>query len=98
MINFTFKIENPWATGHNQHDFVYKDWQMRAHKHLEAQVTWWDWQTLLEFKLSTHWRGRDHAGPSISITILGLMFDLSIYDDRHWNYDLNCWQEYSEYE
>jgi hypothetical protein len=98
MIDFKVSLQNPWARGHNQHDFFCRDWQLSAHKHLEVQLTWFDWQTLVEFKLLTHWRGRDHAGPSVSVTLLGLMFNISMYDSRHWNYDDNCWQEYADYE
>ena len=49
------------------------------------------------FKFSLSWTRRtDHAGPKLLIEILGLFLSLNIYDNRHWNYDKNCWEQYSE--
>ena len=42
---------------------------------------------------------QDHPGFEIGIGILGYGIHFRIYDTRHWNYDLNCYEErdYSEY-
>jgi len=92
MIHFTFRLENPWAGGNRkQRDFFCKSWKIAGHKHLEMQLTWFDWQTIFEIHAGTHWRGQDHAGPRFELTVLGLFFNIQLYDSRHWNHDTNAW-------
>lgn len=45
----------------------------------------------LDISLTTR---RDHAGLNITIGLLGYGIHFSIYDTRHWNYDLNQWVAY----
>jgi len=49
-----------------------------------------------ELRLSVR---EDHAGFEFGIGILGYGIHFLIYDTRHWNYDLNCYEErdFSEY-
>ena len=92
MIHFTFRIENPWAkSGQTKRDFLCRDWKITKNKNLEVQVTWFDWQTLFEIHAETHWRGHDHAGPRLEITVLGLFMNVQLYDGRHWNREENRW-------
>lgn len=35
----------------------------------------------------------DHAGITVSFGILGHMIEFMIYDNRHWDYENNCWEE-----
>lgn len=37
--------------------------------------------------------GRDHAGPSLELTLFGFYADFLIYDVRHWDYETNMWSE-----
>ena len=38
------------------------------------------------FEIECGWyRHTDHAGPSLDVTVLGVLFGISIYDYRHWN-------------
>jgi hypothetical protein len=39
-------------------------------------------------------RKMDHAGFHFDIELLGLWGDISIYDNRHWDTDNNCWIKY----
>jgi hypothetical protein len=38
-------------------------------------------------------RRTDHAGFELGIGLLGYSVRFRIYDTRHWNYDLNRWEE-----
>ena len=40
-------------------------------------------------------RSTDHAGLAFSVGLLGYGISFRIYDTRHWNYDLNCWEEWN---
>jgi hypothetical protein len=44
-------------------------------------------------------RQTDHAGVAFSIGLLGYGISVRIYDTRHWNYELNTWEQrdFSEY-
>jgi len=35
--------------------------------------------------------GHDHAGLSFSVSLFGWLFEFSLRDRRHWNYQLNRW-------
>jgi hypothetical protein len=92
MLHFTLRVENPWAKSRSeQMDFFCKDWSVSKNKNCEVQLTWFDWQTIFELHVQTHWRGHDHAGPRFEITILGLFFNIQLYDGRHWNHEKNRW-------
>jgi hypothetical protein len=39
----------------------------------------------------------DHAGFHCKLVLLGYSFELMIYDERHWDYDKNTWEEWAEY-
>jgi len=65
--------------------------QLSKHKTLELQSgTWQEWSY---FDFSKRWnRHTDHAGFNLNIEIFGLYFIFQIYDNRHWNYEYNCWE------
>lgn len=47
--------------------------------------------TLLTFILSTEFKGSDHAGPKLELSVFGYGFRIEIPKARHWNHDDNCW-------
>ena len=51
---------------------------------------------LLEFNLRIVTSGVDHAGLELDIGMLGLSLNAKIYDNRHWDYDNNCWEKHDE--
>lgn len=63
-------------------------------KYLEMQL--YHYGTLLGLELSLYWKGRDHAGPRLSVSFLTLTFEITIYDHRHWNDDTNDWCVYDK--
>jgi len=53
------------------------------YKALDMQIAYFGCDV---FEIECGWaRHTDHAGPSIEVTILGVLFGISIYDYRHWN-------------
>src|ERR1017187_1811394 len=47
------------------------------------------------FHIRINWnRKTDHAGFRLDITLLGFMFEFTIYDTRHWDEENDCWQKY----
>ena len=46
---------------------------------------------ILDFELSTKFRGGDHAGPSLMFGLFGYGIEMNLPKGRHWNYDKNEW-------
>ncbi len=51
---------------------------------------------LLKLEINIRFTGRDHAGPELSIGLLGFVFDIRVYDHRHWNHEKNEWETYEQ--
>lgn len=65
--------------------------KISKNKILELQSgTWKEW-SYLHFFLKWN-RHADHCGFELNLEIFGLYFIFSIYDNRHWNYECNCWE------
>lgn len=97
MINLQFSIQNPW---HNEkrwpwHDLYQSVWRITKNKTLEICIELYSYN-LVHFELNTRFWGRDHAGPNLSFGLLGLGFQVQLYDNRHWNYEKNTWETYNE--
>lgn len=63
-----------------------------ARKSLSFQLSWWPEHSsdlFLRFVATT--KG-DHAGLDFSWQVGFLMFDVNLYDERHWNDERDCWQ------
>lgn len=90
MINFKIAIENPW---NNKKWENYKcwSWVLFSTRVLEIQLHRTGHE-IFSFMIDTMWRGRDHAGPELEITLLGKTMTIKIYDTRHWDYNNNKWE------
>ena len=64
--------------------FWHKAWELE-HSYMSTMLV------DLDISLTTR---RDHAGLNITIGLLGYGIHFSIYDTRHWNYNLNQWVAY----
>lgn len=95
MIRLSFNLKNPWHNEQKQpwRDFYQRAWRLSKNKTLEICFDFYPY-TLAQFNLDTTWRGRDHAGPEISLGLVGLGLQIQIVDNRHWNYDTNDWRIY----
>ena len=61
------------------------------HKCWEVEVIKID--SLLLFEVDINVR-QDHAGANLEIGFAGHQIRFTFYDDRHWDYDKNCWENY----
>ena len=69
--------------------------KLSKNKTLELQFgNWrkdsWSW---FDFSIKLT-RKQDHAGFRFYAEIIGLHFILEIYDNRHFDYENNCWEKY----
>jgi hypothetical protein len=62
------------------------------YKQKSCEITY-DSQILFNLEFQIKFSGDDHAGPFFEISVLGLTIRMSIYDCRHWDYELNKWQD-----
>lgn len=94
MINFCIGIANPWA----KEDFKnlrHADGSFTKHKHWEFEIIRHSYD-LFEVAINFTVRGQDHAGLRLSLALFGYSVKLDIYDSRHWDYDNNCWEIYTD--
>ena len=92
IINLRFELTNPFDRWEffkllgsvSGSLFCHKAWELE-HSYMSTMLI--DIDTNLTIR-------RDHAGLSITVGLLGYGIHFSIYDTRHWNYDLNQWVAY----
>jgi|688.fasta_scaffold1243237_2 hypothetical protein len=60
-------------------------------KFWEVEILKSDGLLRFEFELSTK---QDHAGANLKLGLFGYEIDFILYDNRHWNYDKNSWENY----
>jgi len=72
--------------------------QISKNKGIELEVGWWrtHWSWLVASVRIT--RMQDHAGFYLSIEIVGLFLNLTIYDHRHWDVEKSCFYNEEEEE
>lgn len=100
MIKFQFSIKNyfPYTPNIKQIDYFEFDRKISNNRALAIQLTKWSKSELLKFLLDLNWKYSDHAGPRIEIEILGLFFNIELYNIHHWNYEENRWYKKDENE
>ncbi len=90
MINLCFVLSNPFS---NRFGGVYeksgKTWMPNKFWELGVYKT----NSIILFTFNFTIRG-DHAGLKFDFGILGLDINFMIYDNRHWDYDNDCWETY----
>ena len=95
MMFLKIRIANPWFKSNGDHrnrDYYWKDVKLTENKNFEIQISRFEADDLLDIGVDLRWQGRDHAGPELDINVLGFMFNVKIYDSRHWNYEMSRWQ------
>lgn len=100
MINFGFYIGLPYGLDRNKERRTFfsidRPIEWLPNKNWDIELHYYTWTNLLSIEIDFGWFGSDHAGPSISIDILGFCFRLAIYDGRHWDSTNGRWYEYGE--
>jgi hypothetical protein len=90
MINFEFRLENPFS---NRWDMLYLSSKLLGkHKAVEANI--YRTNTIISISLKVSIKG-DHAGIHIMGGVLGYEGELHFYDTRHWDYEKNTWCTYN---
>ena len=92
MIRFGFSISWPWRWTVEPRHFAAFSKHIAAHKTFELQISRFDPDRVIDIDLDLNWRGRDHAGPKLELSVLGYYFSVGIYDNRHWNHNENRWE------
>lgn len=86
LIEFIFRIKNPWPSNRKQVDYVYWDKRLSKNWAAELQISRWAMNYFVELWIDTAWTGEDHAGPRLHIELFGYMFAFKIYNINHWNW------------
>jgi hypothetical protein len=93
MINFRLEIASPWSWDYFR-NLGCLHGQISKNKFWELEHTYYSNQLLdVEFKFAT--KG-DHAGLEFVLGVLGYGIAFRIYDNRHWDSELNSWYTYDE--
>lgn len=92
MLRFSFAVKNPWAK--DVHCKVFeRSGVLYGNKHFETEHYYSNYN-LFYFLLDLSWRGEDHAGPEVELTLFGFSMRYKIYDARHWDYSMGTWVSY----
>jgi hypothetical protein len=89
MIYFNVNIRHPkwWNRFENIKTWVGKTtWK---NKYWEIQIIKNDNLLRVEFEYSIQ---QDHAGVNLELGLVGYEIHFTVYDNRHWNYEKNCWE------
>lgn len=94
-MRLSFNILNPFYkdSDYAGRDFVYKHWTLSENKSAEIQISKFEVYHLIDINIDLHWWGSDHAGPQIDLNLWGFMFNIKIYDHRHWHMENHCWEK-----
>lgn len=88
-INFSIRNFFKDKKDYKSHFFFFK--KLSTNKNIEVECTTDNWHVLsVEFKIGIR---EDHAGVSLSLSLLGTQIYFKFYDKRHWDYKNNCWED-----
>ena len=77
-------------------DYLYVDGQITKNKSFEFQISKFAYSfPIIGFDFSYR-PYQDHAGPRLTIALLGIEFMASLYDNRHWFREEGRWFEPGE--
>jgi len=69
-----------------------KYFNLFSNKYFELQLDKMRESSYFDFHMK--WtKNTHHAGPSIYLEAFGLFLAVDIYDNRHWNYEEECWED-----
>jgi len=94
MINFWVAIRNPFKCA-NFKMFWVRSGPVTQNKVWELQLSHYAYNCF-EIKLDLNWQGQDHAGPWLTVNLLGYTIDARIHDVRHWDDDADNWKVYGK--
>ncbi len=89
MISVNLRIRNPFRAPQFRNIWNSVT-HIKGNKYLEAQISYYAFNWV-ELSLDLNWRQTDHAGPWLTVNLLGLTLDVRIYDQRRWDNERDCW-------
>jgi len=92
-VHLSFSLENPYRSTNYAKTIFYRNKRLSENKTFEIQFARFQAWYIINFELEIKFSGKDHAGPRLEIEIFSWFFEIKIYDNRHWNYDLYKWEE-----
>lgn len=90
MIDFNFAISNPFSNT-SSHIFFVKHGKINKNKSWELESYRFP-KILFSFNIDISFR-QSHSGFGFSFGLFGYCIIFVLYDNRHWNYENNCWEE-----
>ncbi len=88
MINFYFRIVNPWYT-ENFATIFSRSGSFARYKCWEFEIIRYSYDLVeLSFMVKTH---QDHSGVSLALGLLGYTANITVYDNRHWDCGNKKW-------
>ena len=87
MIYIKFNIRNPWSNRWSSGQSY--TGRITEHKFWEIQFMKTADLICFEFHYSIN---QDHAGFSLELALAGYSGSFAFYDNRHWDYEKNDWQ------
>jgi hypothetical protein len=73
-------------------DIISKSLSVTKNKSLEIQLT--KFSNIFQLGINFDWRRKcDHGGIYFNIQLLPFYFEISLSDDRHWDYETNTYGE-----
>jgi hypothetical protein len=95
MIAVTFSIQNPYFRSWRDFKNI-RNW----HGHLPWKNKYWEFEVLqsgalVEFDFTVRTRC-DHSGATLGLGLFGYSINATLYDNRHWDVENNCWKVYGQ--
>lgn len=93
MIYLNLNLRNPWGKDNFKSIKTWHGSTFVPNKYWEVQVI--RCYNFLRFEFAVTMR-EDHAGVNLELGLFGYEIHFTVYDNRHWDYDNNCWVKYEE--
>lgn len=90
MIRFELLINIPLHIG-SFNNYFSKSLKLYNHKYIEFEFVNIPGLFFTIYGDTTYTE-RDHAGPELFFGVLQHVIHIKIYDNRHWDYELNNWE------
>jgi hypothetical protein len=92
MIYLNLNLRNPWGKDFKSLYVAAGDTPFK-HKFWEIQVIENDNWLRFEFEFTIR---QDHAGLNLELGLFGYEIHVTLYDNRHWNWEEGRWMIYDE--
>ena len=75
----------------DQKDYLIFERNITEHKVFELQISRWMTTDVFSMSVELGFFGADHAGPGLSLTIMGYGLIVGLKDNRHWSCTHHRW-------